>query len=624
MSKQNNRVITRKSQLIHTFGVAAMQVSKSGTALITGGLDNWYTTGGTIEKLPDTVTNRYRINDHRLQEKLQVDFFMEPPDAKINADDTRFDSPIHAKRFPYYHVCSRSTCQALQKISPIEDNDVTCKKCGSPLYQSRFVAVCPDGHMQDFPWFDWLNHKANATCSEDDCVLKLTGTGGTSSADVYLQCTKHSGVRASLSKLFNFEKEGQSITSSSLFEMEISCSGSMPWFGNDSRASGCDAPLVGALRQSSNIYFSKTMSSILISQADEGLADIASCYASLDKAKRTLIDSATDVDTKVQFMLMALEGGESARIRKFFTELEAVGNGSELSGELDYRYTEFVELNKNSSQGVLVCKALPLADYAQFMSEYFSGISEVKELVVTNAFYGFDRLQQRNDRTLESYKKQLWKYSGPSNNWLPAVKSYGEGIFIQFSNAKIKAWSEVFRETPAFQVLKKKVMNNAMFESCGTLTAEYVLIHTFSHLLINQLIIECGYSTASLRERLYVRPDHSREMYAVLLYTAAGDSEGSLGGLVRMASKGYLERSIKRAVDSSNWCSSDPVCREVGQAGGQGPGGMNIAACHNCALLPETSCEMFNSLLDRGAVTSPQLNGVGYFDGLLSEGLDGR
>lgn len=35
---------------------------------------------------------------------------------------------------------------------------------------------------------------------------------------------------------------------------------------------------------------------------------------------------------------------------------------------------------------------------------------------------------------------------------------------------------------------------------------------------------------------------------------------------------------------------------------GQGPDSCNLAACHGCALLPDTSCEEFNRLLDHGLV----------------------
>jgi hypothetical protein len=110
--------------------------------------------------------------------------------------------------------------------------------------------------------------------------------------------------------------------------------------------------------------------------------------------------------------------------------------------------------------------------------------------------------------------------------------------------------------------------------------------------LISQLIFDCGYGSSSLRERIYFSDEHPR-MTGVLIYTAAGDSEGTMGGLVRMGLPSFLERSVARALDSARWCSSDPVCIES-----QG----QLAACHSCALLPETSCEQQNRLLDRGVL----------------------
>jgi len=88
-------------------------------------------------------------------------------------------------------------------------------------------------------------------------------------------------------------------------------------------------------------------------------------------------------------------------------------------------------------------------------------------------------------------------------------------------------------------------------------------------------------------------------MAGILIYTAAGDSEGTMGGLVRLAEPEALGRIFLNAIDEAGWCSADPVCREAASSGGQGPESLNLAACHSCALLPETSCEAFNKYLDR-------------------------
>jgi hypothetical protein len=125
----------------------------------------------------------------------------------------------------------------------------------------------------------------------------------------------------------------------------------------------------------------------------------------------------------------------------------------------------------------------------------------------------------------------------------------------------------------------------------------FVLLHTLSHLLTNQLIYECGYGSASIRERLY-SAEGETSTAGILLYTAAGDSEGTMGGLVRVGKPGRLEGVLRRALEKARWCSTDPVCIESPQ----GPDTCNLAACQSCTLLPETSCEEQNRLLYRGLV----------------------
>ncbi|GLJ62691.1 hypothetical protein GCM10017576_28220 [Microbacterium barkeri] len=140
-----------------------------------------------------------------------------------------------------------------------------------------------------------------------------------------------------------------------------------------------------------------------------------------------------------------------------------------------------------------------------------------------------------------------------------------------------------------------------------------VMLHTFAHVLINELVFSCGYSSASLRERLSVSHAPGKEMAAVLIYTAAGDSEGTMGGLVRMARPENLLPVVRSAITDTRWCSTDPVCMDAGEKG-QGVNSCNGSACHGCALLPETSCEEYNQFLDRalliGSFVKPNL---GYF-----------
>ena len=143
-----------------------------------------------------------------------------------------------------------------------------------------------------------------------------------------------------------------------------------------------------------------------------------------------------------------------------------------------------------------------------------------------------------------------------------------------------------------------------------------MLLHALAHSLINQLSFDCGYGSASLRERIYCNADpDSESMCGILIYTASSDSEGTMGGLVRQGEPTRLLRTLLAAVQKARWCSSDPICIETT---GQGTDNSNLAACHGCLLISETSCEEGNRLLDRallvGKPTQPEL---GYFSSIL-------
>jgi hypothetical protein len=132
---------------------------------------------------------------------------------------------------------------------------------------------------------------------------------------------------------------------------------------------------------------------------------------------------------------------------------------------------------------------------------------------------------------------------------------------------------------------------------------------------MRQLSLECGYSSASLRERLYVDDDSG--MHGALVYTATADSDGTLGGLTRQGSSDLLISTIRSAIASVRWCSSDPLCIQGIAALSEATNG---AACHACVLAPETSCEEFNGLLDRALLVGlPGQSEIGYFYGLTED-----
>lgn len=268
-----------------------------------------------------------------------------------------------------------------------------------------------------------------------------------------------------------------------------------------------------------------------------------------------------------------------------------------------FRSEEYAAFNRDGQEGTpkvnLLVRSHPIAKYDDVVSKRFARVALLDKLRETRAFVGFSRLFATP--TTDADKR--WQLiSRQKVNWLPAVVVRGEGIFLVFDADHLDAWDRKHGEFHRHRLISvnRNLQEQARRRQVHALdtTPKFVLLHTFAHALINQLTFDCGYGSSSLRERIYYSDEHPR-MNGILIYTAAGDSEGTMGGLVRMGMPGLLERTVARAIDRARWCSTDPICIE---SLGQGPDSCNLAACHACSLLPETSCEKQNRLLDRGVL----------------------
>jgi hypothetical protein len=208
---------------------------------------------------------------------------------------------------------------------------------------------------------------------------------------------------------------------------------------------------------------------------------------------------------------------------------------------------------------------------------------------------------------------------GLSQDWLPASEVHGEGIFIQFDCSLIKRWLVQVPNDRYLDALRRaSTASRVLSRSNFTPTIPLMCLHTFSHLLMNELSVSSGYSNSAISERLYQVMDSNGEIKSlgVLIFTSSSDSEGSLGGLVRQGDDARLRELIDKVAASADWCSNDPLCSEVDPIQGQGADGLNLAACHTCALVPETACELSNCFLDRALL----VGGLGFtglfnFDG---------
>lgn len=186
------------------------------------------------------------------------------------------------------------------------------------------------------------------------------------------------------------------------------------------------------------------------------------------------------------------------------------------------------------------------------------------------------------------------------SDWLPAVELYGEGIFFTLDEAWLQRWEgqpAVRERAGVFERRydRRRGQRTLQTDVLIDVSPRFLLCHTLAHVLMRRLDAEAGYPAASLKERIYCAVG-AQPMAGVLIYVAVADEQGSLGGLMEMAAPLRFLRLLTDAFEAALWCSLDPVCAEQE---GHGPDLLNRAACHACALAPETSCAYGNTLLDR-------------------------
>ncbi len=401
---------------------------------------------------------------------------------------------------------------------------------------------------------------------------------------------------------------------------KYTCRGERPWCSTEAEA--CSAAPVAILRNSINVYMAKKISALAIpgdysENVDTVVSKIQSPSKLLIRATLNLMDSE---ENKVQYIRNSLR----FELGKQITDEDIKEALLYIESGVQFEYTdeqlekpgllikekEFEKLTTDVNSKELKVDPEWMyeydADEANYYSNYFERISRVLRLKETTALYGFDRKDYKNTTDYSNYYPFLYKDLEKAKDlWLPVNEVYGEGIFIQFNLEQIEKWESSPSVRKYFHRYKQRVAHvNHRDETI--LTPGNIMLHTFSHFIIDELANVCGYNRASIRERLYL----DKNQYGVLIYISAGDGEGTLGGLVRLGLKSKIFHIIDKAKNKAEWCSSDPVCTELGQSQGQGINGVNGAACYNCSHIPETSCEFWNLYLDRNLLIGSD---VGYF-----------
>jgi hypothetical protein len=579
----------RPSQLMHTYGVGATVELPELTTLVLG-LEDW------PRALGEPVSEPRLLAAVRAAVGSQVEQLLTPP---VVPDGDSSGVPVAP--FPRW-----LRCPVCSRLAPIDSGVFTLKPepwrpertryvhDGCPrtrstrpptAFPARYLMACPDGHLDDFPWVEFLH---GALPCKGTLKLRELGSGGRA-GDVQLECDE-CGRRRRLSQAFGEESRPF---------LPPRCRGRHPHLGT---TEPCDQQPSTLLLGASNTWFPVLSSALSIpSQAGELAQAIDEAWSVLSVYPPGI--EILDANLKAHPDLKALRDvAGRVGLEPVHEAVEARRQGL-MDGEVeDLRTPEWRVLcapadAPEQSDFKLRTVGPPLA-----LDGVLEDVVLVERLREVSALRGFTRINAPDE--LGSSGGKIVPLAREAPRWLPCSEVRGEGIFIRFPEEAVLDWEARYRDSGAAQVLREGHRawreRRRLEPDEGWPGERYVLLHSFAHSLIRELALECGYTASSIRERLYATSVGDEEpMAGVLLYTAAPDSEGTLGGLVSLGEPEQLGPLLRHALDRAQLCSSDPLCSEHDP---RSDSSVHAAACHACQFASETSCERGNRFLDRATL----------------------
>ncbi len=587
----------RPSQFIFTFGVGALLDLPQLSVMILG-LQDW--------------NERYsrEINEDRLLAALQrrlgrqVSRLLLPPIPPDDQQKNPAAPPIGVPVVPFPRWLRCPKCQTMGSIESglfqlIQDQyrpDRTrfihqaCTKAKAPTaLPMRFLLACRDGHLTDFPWIEFV-HDGKAICKPVRLSMYEFGPSG-DVLDIMIKCHSCNKNR-SMSEAFNPGNH-------------FSCPGHHPHL-RQINSDGCPEPAKPILLGASNSWFPQIMSVLSIPAAgDDALAQLI-------EDQWAILKNAVSLDM-VKFAVATipmLKGHSAEHIWQAIQDQHQRNNAAAPDDDVaDLKVPEWAVFAApdDAPQGsdFKLTRVAP----PQGFTVAFADTVRVERLREVRALFGFNRLESNGDFTDATFSSEgrYTPLSAKPPTWLPATEVRGEGLFLRLKEEEVVQWEA----RPAVQALEAEFhlahrhwrkLRHIDLPDADFPGIRYVLIHSLAHALMRQIALDCGYTAASLRERLYCRRpgDLHGPMAGFLLYTAASDSEGTLGGLVELGNPLTLGRHLHQALENLRICASDPLCAE--HAPSKDGRGIHAASCHACLFSPETSCERGNRYLDRSVL----------------------
>jgi len=609
----------RPSQVLTTFGIGSL-IDLPNLSVMVMGLEDWPT--------KDTV----EIGEERLLASVrevlgtQVQALRSAPVVpeifQVNQFDPSLLVGIPVAPFPRWMVCPY--CRRLAPLSsglfkletPYRTDQIryihgNCSKPGKPptVVPARFIVACTNGHMDDFPWKEFV-HRGPTTCKGGLRLFELTATG--EAAGIEVRCDgENCGAARRMSDAFSLGPQALPV-----------CRGRRPHLrdfeeGGCKAADGQDTQVTAMLQGASNSWFPLLISALAIPQASSGLAQLIDDHWTI--LEKVQSEQNIELLQQVTPQLRDLSEYTPAQIWEAVQakKVKAMGHGDKPSDLKTPEWAVFADpRSAEESRDFQLRVVAPPARY----SKYFKKVVLAERLREVRALVGFTRIESPSDYDNPAAfpARQRAGISRTQPSWAPASEIRGEGLFFHFKESEIHGWTERVRDHNAafFEAHQRWRSARGLYPPHEFYPEiRFVLLHSFAHSLMRQLAVECGYTTASLRERIYSRGPgkDGPEMAGVLIYTAAPDSEGTLGGLVSLGDPGMLERHLDQALDAMRLCASDPLCAEHHPY--QDGITLHAASCHACLFAPETSCERGNKYLDRAVlVPTVEQSDLAFFE----------
>jgi hypothetical protein len=601
----------RRSAAVMTFApgsVVDFRADGAPVSAVAAGLEEWDNSFP-----PAGLANPQKITEPRLQRKLAVGGFRLPPVVDENWRDENGNPDrrsLVAARFPEWLQCPQ--CDRLAPAGRwSQDPGRAYRYCAgctrrAPAQRKvftvpvRFVMACTKGHLDDFPWHFWVGHKTDCRKKENaDLYLRSERPG---LAGLILSCGE-CRARRSMDGVF-----------SARIWQGFRCRGRRPWLASGNET--CDREPRTLQRGASNLYFPVIESALSIPPWSDALQEALGVYWNpivrvTPEDRADFIRMLAQSDLEPVLRELGLSPEELAR--QIEDRLARYNNDA----ILNIRQEEYRQLASGTDTPARDAREFEIRNVRlpDILRPFLRRVVRVVRLREVRALKGFTRINPPGDED----SPDIASISVGEPGWLPAVEVRGEGIFLAFNPDTLRSWEVRSTVAPRARSVDdaRRVEWQRRYgegEPSWQITPRYLLAHTFAHALMRQLTLECGYSTAALRERLYVSSGDDG-MAGILIYTATSDSDGTLGGLQRQGEPARIERAVVAAIRAMEWCSSDPLCIEGMIAGSDG---LSLAACHACVLAPETACEEYNRFLDRAMLVGfPGASEAGFFSPLM-------